>query len=324
MVPRGTTAVVCDPHEIANVAGVEGVDWLLDATEGLPLDVFVMAPSCVPAIALRVAVRAARRPTTMRAILRHPRALGVAEMMNFPGVIAGDPRRARADGRAARRRARARACAGRALNAYVAAGIRTDHEAFTAEEALEKRRARHVGADPRGVQRAQPARAAAHGARARARTTARSAPTTASPTSCTARGTSTRCAAIAVARGVAAEDVLVMASLHGARRTGCSIAGRSRPATSRTSSCSTTSSTSRVRWCSRTAREAGYRRGVPGRRCATRCAPSPVVLRRRHGADWVRVIEISPGQLITGAVGGAAVATATSSPTRRATWPRSP
>ena len=60
VVPRGTTAVVCDPHEIANVAGVEGVDWLLGATEGLPLDVFVMAPSCVPASRLRVAVRAAR------------------------------------------------------------------------------------------------------------------------------------------------------------------------------------------------------------------------------------------------------------------------
>ena len=60
VVPRGTTAVVCDPHEIANVAGVEGVDWLLAATEGLPLDVFVMAPSCVPGLGLRVAVRPAR------------------------------------------------------------------------------------------------------------------------------------------------------------------------------------------------------------------------------------------------------------------------
>ena len=60
VVPRGTTAVVCDPHEIANVAGVEGVDWLLAATEGLPLDVFVMAPSCVPASDFESPVRAAR------------------------------------------------------------------------------------------------------------------------------------------------------------------------------------------------------------------------------------------------------------------------
>ena len=66
VVPRGTTAVVCDPHEIANVAGVEGVDWLLDATEGLPLDVFVMAPSCVPASRLRVAAAGRSGPDEMR------------------------------------------------------------------------------------------------------------------------------------------------------------------------------------------------------------------------------------------------------------------
>ena len=60
VVPRGTTAVVCDPHEIANVAGVAGVEWLLGATEGLPLDVFVMAPSCVPASDFESPRRAAR------------------------------------------------------------------------------------------------------------------------------------------------------------------------------------------------------------------------------------------------------------------------
>src|SRR3954453_12463843 len=75
VVPRGTTAVVCDPHEIANVAGVEGVNWLLGATEGLPLDVFVMAPSCVPASAFESAC-APLGPDEMRAILRHPRAIG--------------------------------------------------------------------------------------------------------------------------------------------------------------------------------------------------------------------------------------------------------
>src|SRR6478752_10422606 len=90
VVPRGTTAVVCDQHEIANVAGVEGVQWLLGATEGLPLDVFVMAPSCVPASDFESPC-GPLGPEDMRAILRHPRALGVAEMMNFPGVIAGDP-----------------------------------------------------------------------------------------------------------------------------------------------------------------------------------------------------------------------------------------
>src|SRR6478609_1115745 len=90
VVPRGTTAVVCDPHEIANVAGIEGVEWLLGATDGLPLDVFVMAPSCVPASDFE-SPWGPFGPDEMRQVLEHPRALGVAELMNFPGVIAGDP-----------------------------------------------------------------------------------------------------------------------------------------------------------------------------------------------------------------------------------------
>ena len=90
VLPHGTTAIVCDPHEVANVLGSDGVHWMLDASEGLPLTVFVMAPSCVPASAFE----SPRRELTvgdMEAILRRRRALGVAEMMNFPGVIAGDP-----------------------------------------------------------------------------------------------------------------------------------------------------------------------------------------------------------------------------------------
>src|SRR5918911_4290762 len=90
VVARGTTTVVCDPHEIANVLGVEGVEWMLEATERLPLDVYVMAPSCVPASPFE-SPRGALGPEAMAAVLRHPRALGVAEMMNFPGVIAGEP-----------------------------------------------------------------------------------------------------------------------------------------------------------------------------------------------------------------------------------------
>ena len=90
VVPHGTTAVVTDPHEVANVLGREGVDWMLEASEELPLDVFVMAPSCVPASHFESPV-GLLAPADMEAILRHPRALGVAEMMNFPAVIAGDP-----------------------------------------------------------------------------------------------------------------------------------------------------------------------------------------------------------------------------------------
>ena len=94
VVPHGTTAVISDPHEVANVLGREGVEWMLEASEDLPLDVFVMAPSCVPASDFESPGQPLE-PADMEAILRHPRALGVAEMMNFPGVIAGGPMRSR-------------------------------------------------------------------------------------------------------------------------------------------------------------------------------------------------------------------------------------
>ena len=90
VLPHGTTAVVTDPHEIANVLGTDGIHWLLDVCEGLPLDVYVMASSCVPASKFE----SPRRPLNvgdMESILRRRHALGVAEMMNFPAVIAGDP-----------------------------------------------------------------------------------------------------------------------------------------------------------------------------------------------------------------------------------------
>ena len=139
VLPQGTTAVVADPHELANVLGVEGINWLLDITENLPLDVFVMASSCVPASEFE----SPRGPVTvaqLAELLKRDRVLGIAEMMNFPGVIGGSPAElAKAllsdhvDGHAPGVR-------GKALNAYLAAGIRSDHEATTYAEALEKRR----------------------------------------------------------------------------------------------------------------------------------------------------------------------------------------
>ncbi|TME21101.1 MAG: adenine deaminase [Chloroflexi bacterium] len=138
---HGTTAVVADPHEIANVLGTEGIRWLLDSCTDLPLDVFVMASSCVPASRFE----SPRQPLTLgdiESLLRHPRVIGVAEMMNFPGVIAGDASELaklqtgltdHVDGHAPGVR-------GPALNAYISAGIQSDHEATTFEEALEKRR----------------------------------------------------------------------------------------------------------------------------------------------------------------------------------------
>jgi adenine deaminase len=132
---------VADPHEIANVLGADGIHWLLDCCADLALDVYVMASSCVPASHFE----SPRRPFTtgdIESLLRRHRTIGIAEMMNFPGVIAGDPAEVaklttgltdHIDGHAPGVR-------GPALNAYIAAGIRSDHEATTYEEALEKRR----------------------------------------------------------------------------------------------------------------------------------------------------------------------------------------
>jgi adenine deaminase len=138
---RGTTTVVTDPHELANVVGAQGVHWLLDAAANVPLNVFVMAPSCVPASAFE-SPRGPLEVSDMEDILRRDGALGVAEMMNFPAVIAGDDEvlaklgsegATHADGHAP-------GVTGHALNAYLAAGIGSEHEATTYEEGLEKRR----------------------------------------------------------------------------------------------------------------------------------------------------------------------------------------
>ena len=85
----GTTTIVADPHELANVVGSKGVHWLLDAAEQIPLNVFVMAPSCVPASKFE-SPQGPLDLEEMEGILRRDGALGVAEMMDFPAVIAGD------------------------------------------------------------------------------------------------------------------------------------------------------------------------------------------------------------------------------------------
>jgi adenine deaminase len=138
---HGTTAVIADPHEIANVLGTEGIGWLLDCCADLPLDVFVMASSCVPASRFE-SPRAPFSADDIATLLRLPRVIGIAEMMNFPGVIAGQESELaklttgltdHVDGHAPGVR-------GPALNAYLAAGIGSDHESTTLQEALEKRR----------------------------------------------------------------------------------------------------------------------------------------------------------------------------------------
>jgi adenine deaminase len=138
---RGTTTIVADPHELANVVGAQGVHWLLDAAANVPLGTYVMAPSCVPASGFESPWGPVELGD-MEDILRRDGALGVAEMMNFPGVIAGDPDvlgKVAAAG-ATHVDGHAPGVTGHALNAYLAAGIGSDHEATSYEEALEKRR----------------------------------------------------------------------------------------------------------------------------------------------------------------------------------------
>lgn len=142
VVPLGTTTVVADPHEVANVLGAEGVHWLVDSVEGLPLDIYFRAPSCVPASQFESPLRALGTGD-LEGLLKRRRMLGLAEMMNFPGVIGGDPAELAklevagagpVDGHAP-------AVIGAALQAYAAAGIGSDHEATTLEEGLERLRA---------------------------------------------------------------------------------------------------------------------------------------------------------------------------------------
>ncbi|MHC4822374.1 MAG: amidohydrolase family protein [Planctomycetota bacterium] len=141
VVPRGTTTAVTDPHEIANVHGAEGVRYMLEDSEGLPLTVFVMASSCVPATHMSTS-GASLDAGDLEALARHPRVLGLAEVMNFPGVIAGaDDMLEKIEAFAGRPiDGHAPGVHGGALNAYVAGGPQSDHECTTVEEAREKLR----------------------------------------------------------------------------------------------------------------------------------------------------------------------------------------
>jgi adenine deaminase len=140
VLPLGTTAVVADPHEIANVLGTDGVHWLADACDGLPLDIYFMASSCVPASAFE----SPRRPFTtgdLDGLLRRRRVLGLGEMMNFPGVISGSEHELSKLRLAQHVDGHAPGVLGKQLMAYAAAGIRSDHETSTAEEGRQRLRA---------------------------------------------------------------------------------------------------------------------------------------------------------------------------------------
>lgn len=139
VLPHGTTTVVADPHEIANVAGIAGVQFMLEASEDIGLEVFYMAPSCVPATHLETA-GAELSGNDIEKLAQHPRVLGLAEVMNFPGVILGDVtildklerfRDKAIDGHSP-------GLSGAQLDAYLCGGIGSDHECTRLEEAREK------------------------------------------------------------------------------------------------------------------------------------------------------------------------------------------
>ena len=142
VVPRGTTTVVADPHELANVWGEAGIRYILDSSRDLPLDVYVMLPSCVPATDLETA-GASLRAADLASLLEEDRVLGLAEMMDYPGVLFRDAevmaKLALAEGRPVD--GHAPGLSGRDLSAYIAAGIGSDHECTSIEEAREKVRA---------------------------------------------------------------------------------------------------------------------------------------------------------------------------------------
>ena len=141
VIPHGTTTVITDPHEITNVMGTDGIDYMIAATEGLPVDVRFMIPSCVPASPMDES-GANLDYRDIDSFFEHPRVQGLAEMMNFPGIISADgstvakivasqAHHKKIDGHAP-------GLKGNDLNAYIAAGVYSDHECADVEDAMAK------------------------------------------------------------------------------------------------------------------------------------------------------------------------------------------
>jgi len=141
VVPRGTLAVVTDLHEIANVCGSKGIKFVTDLARKLPLDMLFMAPSCVPATHLETS-GARINSKEVKKILAHPKIIGLGEVMNFPGVVSGNEEILRKIGASKGKviDGHAPGLTGKELNAYLSAGILSDHESTTLEEGKEKLR----------------------------------------------------------------------------------------------------------------------------------------------------------------------------------------
>ena len=141
VLPHGTTTVITDPHEIANVMGADGVEYMLQATEDLPVDVRFMLPSCVPATPMDES-GAVLDYRAVDSFYDHPRVQGLAEMMNYPGVIGADPmvieKIVAAQAHHKKIDGHAPGLAGNDLNAYIAAGVYSDHECSDPADAIAK------------------------------------------------------------------------------------------------------------------------------------------------------------------------------------------
>ncbi|SCZ81619.1 adenine deaminase [Acidaminobacter hydrogenoformans] len=143
ILPRGTTTIIADPHEIANVCGLGGIQYVLDNSEAahLPLDVFVMLPSCVPSTSFENA-GAKLLAADLETLIDHPRVLGLGEMMDYPAVESASPevidKLAIADGKLID--GHGPVIKDKGLNAYVAGGVRTEHECTTVEEMIDRLR----------------------------------------------------------------------------------------------------------------------------------------------------------------------------------------
>ena len=141
IIPRGTATIITDPHEIANVCGIDGINYILNSTEDIPLDVFIMLPSCVPATSFENS-GAKLLAKDLEPLMDNPRVLGLGEMMNYPGVIYKDSDVIEklelskkydkiVDGHSPN-------LTKEGLNAYILSGVKTDHECKTAKEMIEK------------------------------------------------------------------------------------------------------------------------------------------------------------------------------------------
>ncbi len=139
--PHGTTAIIADPHEIANVSGLSGIEFMLEASEGIPMTVYMMIPSCVPATAFDES-GACLMASDIFPLYRHERVLGLAEVMNYPAVLAGDPEILKkiSDARKAGKISNGHAplLFGKDLDRYIAAGIYDDHECTGWKEGAER------------------------------------------------------------------------------------------------------------------------------------------------------------------------------------------